>query len=171
MQRFVIPFILLILIIHSPLFAQVDSLQALDPNINAEETDEEFNVFLSVFGLMAIAIMGAMSILTVLLIGLILLFVFFLIAAGVLSISTGVGLYKKSVSAALKTGLYLVSALICAIGGSALAWIIIELFDISVSLNAALITGGIAGALGGVLGALCLIGITQIIFRKFRQLA
>jgi hypothetical protein len=42
-------------------------------------------------------------------------------------------------------------------------------FNISVPLNSALITGGIAGALGGLLGAFCLVGITQIVFKRFRQ--
>jgi hypothetical protein len=169
MLRFIALLTLTVLVACTALHAQVDSLQAASPNITINNTDQEFDVFLLFMGLMAVSIMAGMAILTVLLAGIILLFVFLLIAAGVLSVSTGVGLYKKSVTAALRTALYLVSALICSIGGAALAWIIQQLFDIPVSQTSALMTGSIAGALGGIVGALCLVGLTQIIFRKFRK--
>ncbi|RYE07539.1 MAG: hypothetical protein EOP51_33830, partial [Sphingobacteriales bacterium] len=96
------------------------------------ESEEGAEPFLAVFGLIAISIMLGIAAATFVIIMAVLLFLFLLIAGGVVSTSIGVAIYRKSVASGVRTLVFMSLGLIGAIGGIGLGWLIWKLFQFNV---------------------------------------
>lgn len=150
---------------------QSDTTSVQSEQVNNVQPDEEMDMFL--FGIMfaGMCLMLGISILTIVAVLFLLLCVLALIGAGVLSVSVGVGVYRKSLASGVRTAVYVLGALIGCIGGAALSWAVRELFNIRIESETAILVGSVAGIIGGTLGAISIIFITTRIFRKFKSLA
>lgn len=173
-----IQIIILTLILAAPFSLQSqsrsDSIPATgsvttSPHTNNYESDEEMNLFLSVFALLAISVMAGVAVITIGLALIVLVAIVALIGAGILSASIGVGLYKKSVQAGVRTAVILLMMLVCAVGGAALSWILSKLFDVQISIKTITLIGAGAGALGGMLAAFSIFWLIRKIFNVLRD--
>lgn len=160
-----------------PCFAQQPDSSHVDTttsihNIKSNEhvEDDDFNIFLAVFGIITLSVMAGIAILTVVVAGGALICVGALIAVGALSVSVGVGIYRRSYTSGIKTAVYIGSAILGCIGGTVLGWFTKKLFQIHVSNTNALLTGAAAGVIGGCIGAACLIWLTRILYKQFATL-
>lgn len=138
---------------------------------NASQRDDDFTAFLllfaTFFACMAIgaAVIGAMAA------ALFCLLLFALIGFGLLSTSVAVGLYKRSVPAGFKTLLCIVFGSGCAVCGTGLALFVHHFLPLRFSLQSALITGFVAGALGGSIMGLSAFTVVQSLLRSvYRRL-
>lgn len=138
----------------------------LAQNSQPPPDDEEFNLFLAVFGLVAVSVMAGFAIITVMLAALVLFCMASLIGAGMLSASVGVGIYQKSFMAGIRMAGILSLALICGIGGAAAGWLLDKVFEFSASGRVMAMIGGGAGALGGVVGALTIFWLIRKLLGK-----
>ncbi len=131
---------------------------------NANESEEGTDTFLAVFALMAGAIMVGIAAATFVIIMAVLLFLFLLIAGGVVSTSIGVAIYRKSVASGVRIFVFMSLGLIGAIGGIGLGWLIWRLFQFNVLGYNNMILGGITGLLGGLLAAIAIMWLTRKLF-------
>ncbi|RYY98765.1 MAG: hypothetical protein EOO11_07030 [Chitinophagaceae bacterium] len=118
------------------------------------EPDDEFNLFLLVFGMCAIVGALVISALLALLVAGILLA---LSAAGALSVSALVGWQQRSLSAGFRTLVRTVFSLFGGFSGAVLMWLFTVYFDAGSRTLLLCLSGFAAGALAGLLFAgLCL---------------
>lgn len=113
--------------------------------------DDEFNVFLMVFALIAVSVMMGSVMIGAFFACLALLIISGLIAMGILSVSVVAGLYKRSLQAGFKTFCILVcsgAGVITGIGGVLLAR---YLFEFDISDVSAVLAGATGGLCGGIL--------------------
>lgn len=148
---------------------QQDTSATVIPYEQQYETDEEMNLFLMSIALVAVAVMAGMILITVALCALVLLTIAALIGAGVFSASVGVGIYKKSILAAVRTAVTLLMALVCAVGGAAILWLLDKLFELPVSEGTAALIGAGAGALGGVFASMSLFWLIKKLLGQIQQ--
>lgn len=138
----------------------------------ANEPDNEFNLFLITF---AIAFFTAISIAafigTISAIAIILI-IFLLISAGILSSSFLIGLYKKSFASGFKALLLITGSLTGILLGIAGLWIGIKIFELNLSLQNALWIGAAGGCIGGMLMGYLIFRALQLILlyakKKFK---
>ena len=118
-------------------------------------------IFFSV--LMTAAILGAC-------LGLIaLFFVFVLIAAGALSASIAIGLYKRSFASGFKTFLVLFFAVTGALIGGTGAVLIASFFHISITGSTLFVIATCGGAVGGMITGLVIYKITRVLMRYLME--
>lgn len=135
----------------------------------AEKPDDEFNIFLMVFGLAAVCFMMGFFIVGMFLF-LFLLFVFLLfIAGGIVSTSIFVALYKRSFSSGFK--LLMVAGggfigLVCGIIGFGF---VSYLFDLDLERSTINISGSLIGLLIGLLLGLMLFKILKTVLSYFKK--
>lgn len=129
-----------------------------------DQPDERMDTFLAVFALMAISIMLGIAAATFVLIMAVLLFLFLLIAGGVVSTSIGVAIYRKSVASGVRTFVFISLGLMGAIGGVGLGWLLWRLFQFNVLGYNNMLLGGITGLLGGLLAAIAIMWLTRKLF-------
>jgi len=115
--------------------------------------------FLLIFAgiMVGAAIVGSMAA------ALLLLALFVMASAGILSMGVLVGLYRRSLTAGFRTVLYIT----CALGGAILGVVVFYLINHFLHLHYSYKTIGLAGAAGGMLGGL-LLGL--IVFALIRGL-
>lgn len=134
---------------------------------NNYEEDDDFNVFLMIVGFVGVCVMMGIALLTVLLVGGALICVGALIAVGALSVSIGVGIYRRSYVAGIKTAVYIGSAALGFAAGAVLGWLVKKVFHLHTSVTTAVFTGAGAGIVGGCIGAACVIWIVRKLYRQF----
>lgn len=127
----------------------INILFAQDTQVNKQ--DDEFELFLLLFGLALVSFVIGFAIIGVAVaLGIAAITVGF-ITMGILSSSVFVGLSKRSVGAAFKTFLYLSLSAAGAIAGAACFFIVCNIFHLSISNRASITTGIIGGIAGGIL--------------------
>lgn len=142
--------------------AATDSItQSLPP---ANQPDEEMDTFLAAFALVAISIMLGIAAATFVVIMAVLLFLFLLIAGGVVSASIGVAIYRKSVASGVRALVFISLAVLGAIGGAGLGWLVWKVFDLDVLGYNNMLLGGVTGLLGGLAGAIAIMWLTRKLF-------
>lgn len=133
-----------------PQVAEADSVK-LAQQVPASVEDDEFNLFLLLFGAAMICFMiGGFALAAILFIILLVIFIAF-IGLGVISTSAAVGLYKKSYSAGFKAFFLVGGSVVGAIIGLLGFTLIVALFDITTSVNTIRISGAIIGLISGLL--------------------
>lgn len=167
-------FLLLLLFCAHPCLAQqvdsvvndtTSSIHDFPPGQHAD--DDEFNLFLAVFGMIAVSVMAGVAILTVFILGGALTCVGALIAVGALSVSVGVAIYRRSYTSGIKTALFICSAFIGTISGTLIAWMARKVFQLQIANSSAIITGATAGLIGGCIAAACIIWLVRKLFKTF----
>jgi hypothetical protein len=160
-------------ILSQQAFAQTDTLrnnkadtvkvnvQHSDPEAKA---DEEFNLLLLSLALIFAATVIGTAIAGTVVMVLFLLIVFALMAAGILSISVVAGFYRRSFQFGFKTFVIIISTLAGIIIGGFGLLIISRLLESDMTIQRALITGGLGGALGGIL-------MGQLVYQALKQSA
>jgi hypothetical protein len=150
-----------LLLVSTSLFSQVDSTNTA--------TDDEMNIFLLVFAVVAISIILGAAIVGAFAATLLLLLATMFVSLGILSVSVLIGFYKQSVKVAFKTFLYLVSALIgMAIGASGF-YLIARLFNLDSSGKTSLISGLLCGLIGGLLMAYIILIVIKLMAGHFKK--
>lgn len=137
------------------------SVQHNDPEAKA---DEEFNIFLLSLALIFAATVIGTAIAGTAVAVIFLLIVFGCMAAGILSISFVAGFYRRSFQFGFKTFVSIISTLAGIIIGGFGLLIISRLFESDLSIQRALLIGGLGGALGGVL-------MGQLVYQALKQSA
>ena len=160
------------------LLAQNDSIKPVQTdttsikNYEANEPDDEFNLFLLTFAFAfftAISIAAFIGVITAIAV---ILFIFLMISAGILSSSFLVGLYKKSFAAGFKTLMIITGALTGIILGTVGLWLSVKIFDLNLSLQNALWIGAADGCIGGLIMGFLIFRTLQVILayakKKFK---
>lgn len=137
-------------------------------HVPEDGTDEEFNLFLAVLAFIGVSIMIGTAIALIAICLLVVLAVLALTALGILSVSVGAGMYKKSITTGLKTALWLTLGILGGGCGAALGWLVHLGFSFTVSKLTAIAVGATAGGLGGALSAWAIARLIQIFFQRFR---
>jgi hypothetical protein len=132
---------------------QISDSSSIAANAPAYVQDDEFNIFLIFFGLAIISFSIGVAIIGAGLAVFLLTLAAALIGTGVLSVAIVVGLIKKSLSATLKTLLYLTCSLIGAVAGIFGFWTMAMVFHLQLNSVSGLLGGLLAGVLGGLLWA------------------
>ena len=147
------------------LLAQADTTAYQGKAGIADVADEDPGLFI----FMMIFLLGLIVSIFVCLIGaaILALFAFLLVAAGIVSVSVFVGLYKRSVFTGLKWFIYLSFGIAGALGVSLLCFLLYQFGDTSYSLNTLLSWGIPAGLAGGLLGGWILLTISKAVYRHF----
>jgi hypothetical protein len=133
------------------------------------QPDDEFNIFLVVitiaFFSMVIggALIGAIAVIVLL------LSLFALVSAGILSAGLLVGLYRRSIAASFKTVLVIICSGSGIIGGTICFWLINRIFNIHLTPPTAALVGAFGGLLCGLLLGFLLSGILRIFMNYCRQ--
>jgi hypothetical protein len=126
------------------------------------EADEGMDVFLLVFALVIISVILGAAAIGAFAATLFLFIIITFISFGILSISVAAGLYRRSFSAGLKTFLFIVCPVMGGIIGAVALSLIIKFTSFDISYMAGILSGAVAGMLGGVLMALCIIQIIKV---------
>ncbi|MBS1603757.1 MAG: hypothetical protein JST42_13895, partial [Bacteroidetes bacterium] len=100
---------------------------------------------------------------------LVLLLLFALVSAGILSAGILVGLYRRSLSAAFTTILSLICCGTIMIAGAISFSLINRIFHIDLTTSTALLIGAFSGLLGGLLLSFTLSGIIRTFLNYCRQ--
>lgn len=124
--------------------------------------DDDFNLFLLMFGLAALSLMAGMFLIAVI-VSLIVLAAFFgLMLLGVISASFLIGYYKKSLKNDFVSFVIIGLSLFSAIIGMLLFASVIQLFEVDISTVAAVCTGFITGAMGGFISAKLILKLLNV---------
>lgn len=143
------------------LFAQTGSTK--------NSSDDEMNIFLFVFALVVISIILGAAVIGAFAATMFLLLAALFISIGILSVSTMVGFYKRSIQAAFKTFLFIACSLTgMAIGGLGF-FLVARLFKLEVSGNTSLVAGIISGLVGGLLMAWIVAQVIKLIAGYFSR--
>lgn len=166
---------LLLCLFQSPLFAQTDTLVATEqirPGTTPHQYDpakeEDFNLFLLVFAMVAVSLMIGIAIAGFLAILVSLLAISAFIGAGVLSASLLTALYKKSVTSGFRVFIYAMG-IFAGLGMGGLAFAALSLATVRLSpgyLLMACLTGGL---LGGLLLAFLINRLSGMILRTLQR--
>lgn len=156
-------------------YQTADSVQAIDSakaDITVTEHDDQFNLFLLLFGTAAVCFMLGFVFLG-LVAGLVLIIILVaLITTGILSASVFTGWYKKSVTKGIKTLFVLLGTLggiACGILGFGIVSLLFELdLEKSTITLAGSITGGVAGLILGLVLFKILMMALNYIKKKFK---
>ena len=133
------------------------------------EPDEEFNIFLFAIATVFISVMIGSAIIGAFAATLFLLLVFLFVSAGILSTSVIIGIYKKSLRSGFKSFLVIICSIAGIILGSAAAFLINKLFQLSFSNTSSLISGATGGLAGGILMGLAVFKILQVMAAAFKR--
>jgi hypothetical protein len=143
------------------LFAQVDTAKT--------GADDDMNIFLLVFAVVVIATIFGAAIVGAFAAILFFLFAALFISAGVLSVSTMVGFYKRSLQAAFKTFLFIACSLIGMVIGGVGFFMVARLFKLEVSDSTSLIASVLSGLIGGLLMAWIVARVIKLIAGYFAR--
>ncbi|WP_207492677.1 hypothetical protein [Aridibaculum aurantiacum] len=118
--------------------------------------DDEFNIFLLLFGTAAICFMAGFFLLGLLVFIVLVALIIGFVSIGVISTSALVGLYNKSFTSGFKTLFLTGGTIFGSIAGIFLFGLFTLMLDLQVSSSTITVAGGIIGAVTG-----CLVGYTS----------
>jgi hypothetical protein len=159
---------ILFLLLPHPNFAQPApqptkaDTATMSPSKTTTNNDDDFSVFLIAYAIGFVSVIAAASLVGTIIFALVLLALFGLISAGIISTGLLVGIRKRSIAAGFKTAFVIFTSLVGTLAGSMALWLVNHFFHLHWQpVNAALI-GALAGLVGGLL-----LGIILISFLRF----
>ena len=138
-----------------------------DPSI--PQPDDEFNIFLLAITIAFFSMVIGGALIGAFAATLLLLSLFALVSAGILSAGILTGLYRRSIAAGFKTILVIICSLSGIIGGTICFWLINRIFNIHLISSTAALVGAFGGLLCGLLLGYLLAGILRIFMNYCRQ--
>lgn len=157
--------LLLLLLPVALLLAQTDSsaYQGKAGIADVAEDDPDISVMM----LMLLLGVGVAIIISLVVAGMVALFIFLLTVAGILSVSVFMGWYKRSIYTGVKWFVYL-SFSIAGIAGVSLVCLLLHRFrDMDYSLKTLLSWGIPAGLIGGLLAGWVVLTVARAVYRHF----
>ena len=148
--------------------ADTASVRPANPGQNPTP-DEDFDLFLLVFGTAFICVMIGSVLTGVIAVMGFLLVLFALIPVGIVSVGILAGLYRRSLSAGFKTILYIGCSGAGMLAGAPVFWLINRLFHMHLTPRTAVLTGACSGLLGGLLLGIVLFSLIRIFLDYCRQ--
>lgn len=140
----------------------------LPPGVSNPE-DDEFNLFLLSWGIAFVCAVIIASLIGAMAAMVILIFIFLLISAGIISASFLVGFYKRSVTAGFRTFIVILSVITGIFLGAGGLWFCTKFFDLNLSASNALWIGAAGGCIGGILMGLIIFKALQLILTYFKN--
>jgi hypothetical protein len=131
--------------------------------------DDDFDLFLLLFGITVVSFTLGVAATGALVATLILLCIAALAAAGVVSTSIIVGMYRRSFAAGFSTFLFIICSIGGMIAGAGSFWLAATLFKLNVSHSTALTAGIVSGFLAGILLAFALVKIARGITSYYKK--
>ena len=150
--------------------SKTDSAKAkivTDPSI--PQPDDEFNIFLLAITIAFFSMVIGGALIGAFAATLLLLSLFALVSAGILSAGILTSLYRRSIAAGFKTILVIICSLSGIIGGTICFWLINRIFNIHLISSTAALVGAFGGLLCGLLLGYLLAGILRIFINYCKQ--
>ena len=138
-----------------------------DPSI--PQPDDEFNIFLLAITIAFFSMVIGGALIGAFAATLLLLSLFALVSAGILSAGILTSLYRRSIAAGFKTILVIICSLGGIIGGTICFWLINRIFNIHLISSTAALVGAFGGLLCGLLLGYLLAGILRIFINYCKQ--
>jgi len=138
-------------------------------DLSIPQPDDEFNIFLVAITIAFFSMVIGGALIGALAAILVLLSLFALVSAGILSAGLLSALYRRSIAAGFRTILLVICSLGGILGGTICFWLINRIFNIHLTSPTAALVGAFGGLLCGLLLGFLLAGILRIFINYCRQ--
>jgi hypothetical protein len=138
-------------------------------DLSIPQPDDEFNIFLLAITIAFFSMVIGGALIGAFAATLLLLSLFALVSAGILSAGLLAALYRRSIAAGFRTMVLIICSLGGILGGTICFWLINRIFNIHLTSPTAALVGAFGGLLCGLLLGFLLAGILRIFINYCRQ--